>query len=415
MGQCFPWLRGALNRVSDPRDDPHYSMAQVLTLGILMFACRLRGLRALDRVSHDAVFRDNWNALSGACTETVMCSRQMTNVLAVIDPEEVARLRVRMIRGLQRAKRIPRAQLLGHMMAASDGTGVFASSEPHCSRCLVQNHADGSKTYLHNVLETKVVTWDGLALSLLTEPLLNPEDGRYDKQDCETKAFKRMLPGLKEEFPRQPIVHLLDALYAQGPCLKAIDALGHKVICGFKPGCIPTLYEEALELKKLVPDNRVVLTRNGERLVYTWVNGLAYNGLRLDFVMCERTRNGKTTLFTFLTNFHVTQGNVEIIAEGGRLRWTIENEGFNEQKTGYALEHFCDCNSFEVMYALYLLLQIAHACMQLLARSSLIKSTRNLAHLAHLLLEALRNQRLTGDPFVHRGPPFQIRFSAQSP
>jgi hypothetical protein len=188
-------------------------MRQVLNLAVLMFACRIRSLRALDEVSDDAVFRDNWCVFSRARSETVVCSHQMTNVLAAMDSEEIAALRPRLIKSLHRQKQLPDALLLGHMMMAGDGTGIFSSSEFHCKQCLTQEHQDGSKTYMHNVLEVKVVTWSGLALSVMTEMQLNPKDGKYDKQDCESKAFKRMLPRLKEEFPQQSVAHLLDAGY----------------------------------------------------------------------------------------------------------------------------------------------------------------------------------------------------------
>jgi len=351
----------------------------------------------------------------GARTETVLCSRQMTNVLAAIDPESIGALRLRLVKGLIRQKQLSDAFLPGHLMVVSDGTGIRASSEFHCSQCLTQKHQDGSMTYMHNVLETKVITGNGLALSLLTEPQLNPEDGQYDKQDCESKAFGRMLPRLKQEFPRERVVHLLDGGYCNGPLFKAIDAVNQKFICCFKEGRIPTLYAEALTLRALNPLNRITqtYTREGHRgtRVYTWVNGLEYQGLTLDFVMCQETVEGKTTTFAYLTNFTVDRENVVTIADGGRNRWTIENEGFNVQKTGYELEHFCDCSSFEVMFALYLLLQLAHAFMQLLARSDLIASVNHLTLLAFYLLEALRNQTLTEELFAPDLPRFQIRYA----
>jgi len=127
--------------------------------------------------------------------------------------------------------------------------------------------------------------------------------------------------------------------------------------------------------------------------------------------MCEETVEGKTTTFAYLTNFTVDRENVTTIAEGGRKRWTIENQGFNEQKTGYELEHFCDCISFEVMFNLYLLLQLAHALMQLLARSNLIDPVRTLTFLAQLLLEALRNLPLPEDLFDPDAPVFQVRLT----
>ena len=390
-------------------------MGQVLSLALLMFACRVTSLRKLDHLTDDALFRDNWCVFSRAQTDTVICSRQMTNVLAVIDPEQIGALRIRLVKGLIRQKQLPNAFLLGHLMVVSDGTGIYASSEFHCLQCLTQNHHDGSKTYMHNVLETKVITWNGLALSIMTEPQLNPEDGKYDKQDCESKAFKRMLPQLKEEFPRERLVHLLDGGYCNGPLFKAIKDVNHKFICCFKEGSIPTLYAEALTLRDLNPLNRITqtLTLEGHRVTraYTWANGLEYQGLTLDFVMCQETVDDQTTTFAYLTNFTVDREIVMTIADGGRKRWTIENEGFNVQKTGYELEHFCDCSTFEVMFALYLLLQLAHAFMQLLARSDLIDLVTDLTFLALLLLEALRNQTLPEELFATDLPRFQIRFA----
>jgi len=390
-------------------------MPQVLSLAVLMFACRIRSLRALDRVTDDAAFRDNWCVFSRARTQTVICSRQMTNVLREVDLEELSALRVRLVKELIRQKRLSQAFVLGHLMVVSDGTGIFSSSTFHCPQCLTQHHQDGSTTYLHNVLETKVVTWDGLAFSVLTEPQLNPEDGRYDKQDCESKAFHRMLPRLKETFVREPLVHLLDSLYCNGPTFQAIERVKQKFICCFQPGSIPTLYEEALTLLELHPENHLTQTLRvqGRRVhrVYTWVNDLEHQGVRLAFLRCQETVNAKTTTFAFLTNFTVDRQIVQPMADGGRKRWTIENQGFNEQKTGYELEHFCDCSSLEVMLALYLLLQIAHLFMQLLARSDLIEPVGALTFLAVLLLEALRNDPLPEALFAPDSPRFQIRFA----
>jgi len=415
VGHSFPWWWEALDQVRDLRDGPLYPMRQVLTLTVLMFACRIKSLRALDAVSDDARFRDNWCVFSRARRETVICSHQMTNVLGAMDTEEIAALRPRLIKTLHRQKQLQDALLLGHLMVVSDGTGIFSSTEYHCEQCLTQEHQDGRMVYLHNVLETKIITWSGLALSVMTEMQLNPADGHYDKQDCENKAFKRLLPRLKAEFPQQPFVHLLDSGYCNGPIFKAIEDVHHKFICCFKPGSIPTLYEDALVLTARNPQNRIVRTLGSKahpvRQVFTWVTDLEYQGLRLDFVRCEETVDGKTTTFAWLTNFHVDRDNILTIARGGRKRWTIENEGFNEQKTGYELEHFCDCNNLEVMTALYLLLQIAHLFMQLLACSNLIEREGTLTFFAALLLEAWRNLPLDENLFEPDQPRFQIRFA----
>ncbi len=386
-----------------------------------MFAMRVPSRRQLDLITHDAQFRDNWGVFGRARSETVICSKQMTNVLAALDREELAALLPEFLKTLIRQKRVPDIYLLDHVMIAADGTGIFSSSKRHCAQCLTQEHRDGSTTYLHNVLELKALGRNGLAISVLTTPSawLNPADGKYDKQDCETKGFHRALARLKELFPRQPIVHLLDALYCQGPVFKAIEATGQKFICGFKEGSIPTLYAEALELHKLTPGNRAVqiITRDGHRVeqLHTWVNGLEYQGVTLDFVMCKETVGDKTTTFSFLTNFTVTRENIFDIAQGGRTRWTIENQGFNEQKTGYELEHFCACKDLNTMLNLYTVLQIAHLFMQLLAKSDLVEGVVHLTFLALQLIEAMRNLPLTEDLFDPNLPRIQIRFAKAPP
>lgn len=385
-------------------------------LGVLMFACRIQSLRALDVASDDPLFLDNWCRLSRARTDTVICPRQMTNVLAKVDPDELALIPVKMIKTLVRQKQIPDAFIHGHLAVASDGTGIFSSSERHCPKCLTQTHKDGSVTYMHTMLEAKVLCANRMALSLMSEPIENPEDGNYDKQDCESKAFKRLVPRIKLTFPRQPLVHLLDALYASAPTFHLIEDHHQKFICCFKSGSIPTLYQEALELLKLTPANTLELTlaRKNSRLerCYTWTD-VEYDGLILGFVMCKETdvNTGKTTTFAWLTNFTVTRDTVLEIARGGRLRWKIENEGFQEQKTGYEMEHFCDCSDLNVMRCLYLILQIAHLLMQLLSKSNLVDAVSTLTFLAHLLLEALRNAVLPDHLFASNIPRIQIRFA----
>jgi len=57
-------------------------------------------------------------------------------------------------------------------------------------------------------------------------------------------------------------------------------------------------------------------------------------------------------------------------ADFGRLRWKIENEGFNIQKNlGYGLEHKYSRVSYNAMQNYYQLLQIAHMINQFVEKS----------------------------------------------
>ena len=417
---CFPDFRDYLEAIEDPRDPDRirYPLTQVLNLAVFMFACRITSRRELDRVSDNASFLENLCRFSGIQTETVMVSEQLVNVLAVLNADELAAVLPELIRALVKKKRLQDSYVLGCLPICSDGTGIFSSSTFHCDECLTQNHKDGTVTYLHNMLETKVLCANGMALSLMSEPISNPADASYDKQDCETKAFKRIIARINDAFPRQPFVHLLDSLYAQAPVFEEIARIKHQFICCFKRGSIPTLYDEAHELLNLHPENKItvhteVSGKGKVRQTFHWLDNLEYKNRTMGFVYCkEIDGHGEVTTYTWLTSFTVNRRNVLKIASAGRMRWKIENEGFNEQKTGYEMEHFCNCNNFNVMLCLYLLLQIAHMFMQLLARSDLFdEPVKVLKHLAYLLLESLRNHLL---PKVVPGkvpPPMQIRFA----
>lgn len=391
-------------------------------MAVLMFACRVSSRRELDRISDNVLFCENLCLFSGVKTDTVMVSEQLVNVLKELDADALAGVQPELVRALVEKKRLADAYVLGHLAVCSDGTGLFSSSTPHCDACLTQEHKDGTVIYLHNMLEAKVLCANGMALSLMSEPIKNPAEGGYEKQDCETKAFQRLVPRIKQSFPRQPFVHLLDSLYAQGPVFELLKQAKHQFICGFKAGSIPTLYSEAFELLALHPENKLsVKTQVGGqgavRQTFRWLDNLEYKGMTLGFVLCEETdREGEVSTHAWLTSFAVTQQNVQEIARAGRMRWKIENEGFNEQKNGYEMEHFCNCNDFNVMLCLYLILQIAHMFMQLLAKSDLLDEPLHvLKHLAYLLLESLRNNVLpTAAPNQHL-PPMQIRFAKAEP
>jgi hypothetical protein len=83
-----------------------------------------------------------------------------------------------------------------------------------------------------------------------------------------------------------------------------------------------------------------------------------------------KTKNIDEQRFVYITNVPQNQHNVVETANSGRLRWKIENEGFNAQKNqGYALEHKFSRKSYPAMQNYYQLIQIAHMINQLVEHS----------------------------------------------
>jgi len=92
---------------------------------------------------------------------------------------------------------------------------------------------------------------------------------------------------------------------------------------------------------------------------------------------------------------------IELANDGGRLRWKIENEGFNVQKNGgYGLTHEYSKNDNSAKI-FHILMQIAHLLMQLFTRGSLIrqwfpKGMGSVKNVGFRLLEAWRNAHIPG-------------------
>jgi len=125
-------------------------------------------------------------------------------------------------------------------------------SERHCAQCLHRTSSTGKTTYFHPVLEAKLITPSGLAISLATEWIANPT-GAYDKQDCERKAFVRLAAQLKQQYPRLPLCLTVDGLYPYQGFFEICRDFGWGFIITFQDGNLPTVWEDVQGLLPLTP------------------------------------------------------------------------------------------------------------------------------------------------------------------
>jgi hypothetical protein len=256
----------------------------------------------------------------------------------------------------------------------------------------VQRH-ENSTIYLHQVLEAKLLGPGDLVLSVGSEFIENSDTqastgkrlkAEAVKQDCELKAFSRLAPALKQEFPQLRLCVSVDSLYACGRFFQMCKDHNWAYVCVFKPKDLATVWRDFQALLPLCPENRLERTwAEGMQQVYRWVPKLSYTdseGRTWQFSAVQLTESvaGETTTFAWLTCLPVTAKTVEAIAiQGGRHRWKIENQGFNRQKnSGLNLQHLYSTDP-EKLKAYYYLLQIACIVLQLLEQGSLL---RKLAH-----------------------------------
>lgn len=326
-----------------------------------------------------------------------------------------SQLRQSMVLRLIRMKALDGFRLHGRFLIAVDATGVLAFHHRHCPRCLTQKLSNGQTLFFHPVLEAKLVTSNGLALSVASVFIENPETGTYEKQACEKKAFGPMAAELKATIPRLPICLLLDALYADRNILDICRSNRWNYFITFKRGSMPSVWDDAQGLLRLNPGNRLATTDpDGLRSLYQWVPDVPVGTHRVQALFCRETvPDGTSTLFAWLTNFPIDRSNVIGLTHGGgRLRWKIEDEGFKDQKTGgFALEHAYSQNE-NAVHVFYLLLQVAHLLQQLMTHGSLLKPFKalfaTLRNYGRRLTESLRHEYI---PPPDQWPPTgQIRW-----
>jgi hypothetical protein len=200
-----------------------------------------------------------------------------------------------------------------------------------------------------------------------------------------------------------------------------------------KDGDIPFIHKEFESLLPLTPENHFTFLSGPQgkaRQEYRWINDIAYTDSEkkkhtVGVLECvesgpdpKEPSQTKTTRFRWITNFTLKDKHViELANQGGRIRWKIENEGFNVQKNGgFDLEHAYTTDPV-ASKVFYFLLQIAHLLTQLIEKGSLFRQAfpagvGSAKNIAFRLLEAWRNLRLSAHRIQEmRDARLQIRFA----
>jgi hypothetical protein len=384
-----------------------YPLAGLAFAGVMLFLCQLKARRQIGLLLRNGPSIRKFEALFGV--ESFPHGDTLDAAFSNLEVDQIQAVVSTMTGTLLRKKVLYRYRVLGiYFIVAVDGTGTVNFDHRHCPHCLTRTH-NGKTLYYHPVLEAKLLTSNGFAFSLMTEFIENPGE-KVTKQDCELKAFYRLAERLKIQFPRLPILLSLDGLFAGGPTFDLCRRYGWKFMIVLKDVDLPSVNEEFEALSKLQPESRLVW-RTGKQAqikqAFRWADDIAYTDSEkkehtLSVIECLETKpdkegQKKTTKFKWVTNCRVSCKNVTTLSnDGGRMRWKIENEGFNVQKTGgYELEHAYtnDPTSAKVFY---LLLQIAHLLAQLLYKATVLKKDfleglGSAKNLAFRLLEAWRN------------------------
>lgn len=362
-----------------------YKLAAHLTACLAMFLFKTGSRNQYNHYREKLQFRHNFEKLFKL---PMPHGDSVHNVIELLDETQVEQLKQQMIRALLARKTFHTSRYRGKWFRiAIDGSGVVSFDHKHCHQCLTSTSKHGNVTYYHNVLDARLVTPNGFSISIATVWIENPE-GDYDKQDCERKAFIRLADKLKKAFPRLPIIILADGLYPYEGFFAKCKENNWAYSITFKDGCLPSIWKEISLMKRLQAGNnrtRIHLLPNNKRLrkAYTWINSIDYRGYTMHWLECKETlqwtetnkqgeciEKSKMSTFCYLTDLAVNYGNIMKAIETGRLRWRIENEGFNTLKNGgYGMQHKWARNSYRGLKNYYQFMQMGHLINQLMVKS----------------------------------------------
>lgn len=387
----FPDLEQILSPPTDLRKRKDYRSDELITAATGMFIFKAQSRNAVNNDRrHSGEFSTNFKKLFKTDLPHLDAVQDFFETLP---PAELEQTKVTLVNRLLKNKVFCKYKIQDHYMIAVDATGVISCKEDRFGCGLKKESKNGKITYLYPVLEAKLVTENGFCISLATEWIINDNDKPYDKQDCEQNAFKRLAQKLKKAFPRLLICILADALYASSPVMDICENNQWKYIITLQDGSLPAMQDC---LKDDPPTQHNSFTQQipcdveGTSITqqFYWVQDLLHKKHTLHYLQCKETiskiskattsnaSTSKTTTVNFvrITNIPICKANIKKIAAAGRLRWKIENEGFNEQKNnGYNMEHLYCRKSFNALQNYYQCMQIAHLLNQLLEHTCKIK------------------------------------------
>ena len=363
INQYFPKLIEKFEGLTDLRHQSYvtYKMKVIFMVRLLALMCEIKSMNELTREFNTEEAIENIAQICGLKLEEIPHCDTINDVFKNVEIREIEKIRKYMIVKMIRGKMLEKYKIRGkYYHVIVDGTGLATSRNKYNKNCLIRNKTDKNgkeyQEYSTYVLEAKLVVGD-MVFSIGSEFVEN-EDEKVDKQDCETKAFKRLANKIKKEYPRLRIIISGDALYASKPVMDICKEKGWKYIIRFKEGSIPTLYKEF---------ETIVQTDNESRIKnYEYVTGLDYQENKTNIIKYTEPKKG--TEYVYITDLSITNKNIEETIYLGRKRWKIENEGFNIQKNGtFDIGHLYSKDSTAIKVH-YLMIQIAHIIRQLLEK-----------------------------------------------
>jgi hypothetical protein len=374
----YPDFEALLNSIHDHRKRKSYEVAELIMAGLSMFIFKRCSRNQADQgVNHS--FEKNYTSIFGM---HIPIMDTLDVFLRKLSPKELEDLKTVLVKRLIEKKVLEKWKYEGRYLIAVDGTGICSYDYEPYAGCPHKTSKNGKTTWQAYALEAKLVCANGWSISIASQWLENSED-IDEKQDCELKAFPRLAKALKKAYPRLPVLLLADGLYANQHVFERCRKNDWHFILTFKEGCLKTVWQEIDLLRPLHVGQRherpIAKTAKGwltEQIHY--INDLDYLKYKLHWVEYKSwysdTPDKTQEYFSHITDVKMDEKTCWQTSQQARLRWCIENEGFNTQKNGgYNLQHKFSRKQLGAKKNYYQLLQIAHLINQLVEKLQHIK------------------------------------------
>ena len=361
----FPDLMSLFSKLTDKRHKSYitYKMRTIIMTKLFALLCGITTMTGINDEFHTEEAIENLSKICNQELKEIPDWQTIQDVIEQLDYHEIDEIRKYMFKALLRSKMFERFRYHGCLQLIVDATGLTALDYNLNGNCLTRTR-DGKTKYYKYVLEAKVI-FGSMLISIDSEWIeSNRLNNEKDKQDCEIKAFKRMAPRIKKNYPKLKFIVTGDALYATTPMINLCKDNNWHYIFNLKKDRLKSVYQEF--------EDNINYENEVSKENYFLSSHIPFKENKVNAFRYIETNKNKTTIFNYITDLQVDTYNIEEIVKMGRHRWKIENEGFNEQKNGtYKISHLC--SRFENALKIhYLLIQIAHTIRQLLELGSIV-------------------------------------------
>ena len=364
INKYLPDLLNIFENLTDVRNQSYvtYKMKTICVTRLFGLLC---GLTSMTSISDSLNTENAIVNISNICNqklEELPYWETIQDVFINMNIDELRDIQKYIVKTLLRSKMFDKYRYNGCFQLLFDGTGLSNHDYNLNDNCLSRKSKDGKISYYKYVLECKLVV-GSIVISLDSEFIENDNMlNEKQKQDCETKAFKRMIKRIKKNYPRYQFIITGDGLYATTTIINLCKKYKWYFIFNLKPDRLKQVNES---FEGNIKCHNEVNIRN-----YYLSTNIEFNKNLLNAFKYIEMKNNKETTFRYISNLEVNNRNIKDIVKIGRKRWKIENEGFYNQKhRTFNITHLNSRND-NAMKCHYFFIQFAHTIRQLLEKGN---------------------------------------------